>query len=96
MIQEGHGRVGFDPPVQIEASTCTGCGACVTACPVDVLALDRDSGKAVVAHVGDCCACSLCRDDCPSGSIIVNHDSGNPRLISIYDQLEIELKEFSL
>ena len=84
----------FGPTVHVESATCTGCGACVTACPVDVLSLDQESGKAVVAHLDDCCACFLCKDDCPTGAIVVNHDSGNPRLISIYDQLGIELEDW--
>ena len=40
--------------VHIDADRCTGCGACVTACPYHVPHLDAVTGKA--------CKCDLCHD----------------------------------
>lgn len=40
--------------VHIDADRCTGCGACVTACPYRVPHLDAVTGKA--------CKCDLCHD----------------------------------
>ena len=80
--------------VQVDEAKCSGCGACVTACPVDVIRLDPVKAKAVIVHLDDCCVCFLCQDDCPTGAMKVNHDSSSPRLHSIYDILNVEMKDF--
>ena len=84
-----------DPAVTIDLDRCTGCGACVTACPVDVLRLDMSSGKAVVAYPRDCCFCLLCQDDCPTKAVAVDHNAGNPRQRSIYDTMGIPLPDWA-
>ena len=70
--------------IAIDATTCTGCGLCVLACPVDVIRL-RPDGRAEARYPRDCQVCYLCEDDCPTGSIHLSHDVTNSRRYSIYD-----------
>lgn len=85
----------YESAVRVDASQCKGCGQCVDACPVDVLRLDADKGKAVVEFPMDCCVCYLCMDDCPTGAVTVDHNRKSPRLFSIYDQLGIKLPDWA-
>ena len=77
--------------IHIDPATCTGCGLCVLSCPVDVIRLDEESKKAVVAFPRDCQVCYLCEDDCPTHSISLSHDISNSRRFSTYDQYGIEI-----
>ena len=48
------------------------CGLCVDECPYDVLALDEQTGKAVVKYPQDCTGCIFhffCEQICPNGAI---------------------------
>jgi NAD-dependent dihydropyrimidine dehydrogenase PreA subunit len=90
------GPTRTDPAVVIDLDKCTGCGACVNACPVDVLRLDTaGGGKAVVAYPRDCCFCILCQDDCPTGALMVDRNATNPRQRSIYDIMGIDLPDWA-
>ena len=80
--------------ISIEPTTCTGCGLCVLACPVDVIRLDPESGKASAVYARDCQVCYLCEDDCPTGSIHLSHDVSNSRRFSIYDEYGIDIDAF--
>ena len=51
----------------IDADACIGCGACVSACPVNVL--DMDGDKAKVAKPDACTECGACVDACPVSCI---------------------------
>jgi len=52
----------------VDMELCTGCGACVEACPVEAITLRE--GK---AHVDDdkCVECGVCVDECPTDAISV-------------------------
>ena len=51
--------------IQVEASRCTGCGACVRRCPMDV------------KYVGDheCIHCGQCKSACAANAISFKHDA---------------------
>ena len=51
--------------VKIDPSGCTGCGACILACPQDVLRLDEERKKAFTAYIQDCTSCRECLLHCP-------------------------------
>jgi len=47
------------------AAACTGCGACVPACPQHIIALD-EAGRAAIDFTGsECSFCGACADACP-------------------------------
>lgn len=55
----------------IQEERCVGCGRCVYTCPVDVLRMDRERHKAVVAYPEDCGCCIACYYECSSGAIVI-------------------------
>jgi NAD-dependent dihydropyrimidine dehydrogenase PreA subunit len=63
---------------------CNGCGICVACCPMDVLRLDEEAGKAVVAYPDDCVACWGCESFCPVSAIDVSPERGRGRMVSAY------------
>jgi ferredoxin len=54
-------------PAKVAQDTCTGCGACVDACPVEAIAM-QDNGKAKV-DPATCTDCGACVDECPVEAI---------------------------
>ena len=54
-------------PAVIDKETCTGCEACVEACPVDAISMN-DNGKAEVDD-NTCIDCAQCVDECPVEAI---------------------------
>ncbi len=66
-------RLGFDRPrgqyPYIDPFACIGCGACVDACPEEVLGVV--GGQAVVIHGVRCVGHGLCEEACPVGAIQV-------------------------
>jgi NAD-dependent dihydropyrimidine dehydrogenase PreA subunit len=69
---------------KLDQEKCTGCGICVACCPMDVLRLDKESGKACVAYLKDCVACWGCESFCPVNAIDVTPERGRGELISPY------------
>lgn len=58
------------PKLIIDRKTCTGCGACIEACPYDALSLEED-----VAVVNEKCTfCGACLDVCPVDAITLERD----------------------
>ncbi|NLX05843.1 MAG: 4Fe-4S binding protein [Phycisphaerae bacterium] len=51
----------------VDKEKCTGCEACVGACPAEAISMDSD-GKAVV-DAGACSECGVCVDECPVEAI---------------------------
>jgi len=56
--------------VTIDAGRCTGCGACLQACPFGVFA--AQSGTVVVADESACRLCGHCTQVCRAGAITLN------------------------
>ena len=54
--------------VSVDSEKCTGCGVCVSVCPVDVFKVIN--GKASV-NDEDCIVCKNCETSCPTGAISV-------------------------
>jgi NAD-dependent dihydropyrimidine dehydrogenase PreA subunit len=54
-------------PAQVNQENCSGCGDCVTVCPVDGTVTLED-GKAVV-KAEDCIECNACVDACSSDAM---------------------------
>ncbi|MBS3735415.1 MAG: 4Fe-4S binding protein [Phycisphaerae bacterium] len=54
----------------VSQELCTGCGLCVSQCPVDAIALT--DGAAVIEEA-ECIRCGICHDACPRQA--VRHDS---------------------
>jgi len=52
--------------IKIDQDLCTGCGACVEACPVDAITLVDDKAQ---VDVEECVECEVCVDECPVEAI---------------------------
>lgn len=52
---------------KIDAETCIGCSACISACPSSVL--DMVDAKAKVTRPKDCTSCAACVSACPVEAI---------------------------
>ncbi|GAA3654736.1 4Fe-4S dicluster domain-containing protein [Asaccharospora irregularis] len=68
------GRVSFNE------DRCKGCGLCIEACPVNILAIDKDKinnkgyNPAVIVEEEKCIGCASCATMCPDVVITVERD----------------------
>ncbi len=70
---------GTSTPPEINVAECTGCGLCVTACPVFTLGMKDE--VAVVAHGDWCIECGHCGAVCPTDAVIQKKTAVAPDLI---------------
>ena len=66
----------------IDEEKCVGCGQCVTWCPIDVIRMDKESGKAKVYYEKDCQCCDVCEEMCPTGAIYVSPEHFTMQMVS--------------
>lgn len=52
--------------MKLDEEVCTGCGACMEACPVDAISVH--DGKARI-DTATCIECGICENECPVGAI---------------------------
>ncbi len=53
--------------LKIDLDKCTGCGDCVDACGMEVLAIEDDKVK--IINEEECTECGLCEDECAEDAI---------------------------
>lgn len=63
--------------VRKNLTLCIGCGSCATVCPMDVMYLDQENNKSVIAYVQQCITCGQCWLNCPTDSIAIQNESAN-------------------
>lgn len=64
--------------VYVDPKACTGCAACMTACPED--AIDGAEGYIHIVFDNGCTRCRKCLDVCPEGAIHLTHGTAIPKL----------------
>ncbi|OQY20765.1 MAG: hypothetical protein B6I34_08420 [Anaerolineaceae bacterium 4572_32.1] len=57
---------------KINLELCNGCGACVSTCPSQAVALI--DGRPVIVHPQDCAYCGDCEELCPEGAISLPYE----------------------
>ncbi len=61
-------------PVEIDNEKCIadkGCRTCIDVCPLDVLWINEDTGKAYMKY-DECWYCMPCEVDCPTNAVKVS------------------------
>ena len=55
--------------IRIDLDKCTGCGVCVSVCPLSVYVMD--SGKTKPVKANECVVCRACENMCPEEAVTV-------------------------
>lgn len=63
--------------VRKDLNACIGCGSCAKVCPMDVMRIDAEAGKSVIAYVSQCITCGQCWLNCPTDSIYLQSETAN-------------------
>lgn len=59
--------------VSVTTSKCTGCGECVSTCPLDAISLKENENPVVARIDPDTCGeCGACVDVCPASAIVMD------------------------
>ena len=56
----------------IDRDLCNGCENCDVACPMDVIHMNPETGKAEIRYPDDCMTCYNCELECPTDAIYVD------------------------
>jgi len=56
----------------IDEELCNNCGNCDLYCPMDVIYMNDEKGKAEIRYLEDCMTCFNCELGCPVGAIHVD------------------------
>lgn len=67
----------------INDDRCTGCEACITVCPTDVLELLENKSR--VQRFGDCIQCEQCVMACPTTALVMHYEGTPPPPIRVPD-----------
>jgi len=62
-MAEDNKKIAF----MVDAELCVGCGSCVDACPMKILALE--DGVCVITDISKCLECGTCIKECPTNAI---------------------------
>ncbi|MCF8161123.1 MAG: 4Fe-4S binding protein [Polaromonas sp.] len=64
------------PIAQIDPARCTGCGRCIAACALRLIAFETKDWKkrSVVQNPGHCTGCGDCASRCPVNAISLAED----------------------
>lgn len=57
---------------RVDLDKCIGCRECVATCPMDVMRIDEETSKAIIAYQDDCQICHLCSSYCSESSITIS------------------------
>ena len=55
--------------ITVDVGKCTGCGVCISVCPLSVYVMD--SGKSRSVKEKECTVCRACENMCPEEAIAV-------------------------
>ena len=86
-------EVGFRGLPRLDMEKCIGCGACASACPARLIALQDGGGyRTMDFALARCTYCARCRDVCPQQAIIMS-EQFETATISLADlHITIKLK----